>query len=203
MARGGKRKGRKKGSQKRRLADTPSKKSLAIQTDARRLDVTLKACGVSSAVTRQVLRVGSTRESSVHGPSHWARVASYGRMIAEEVTGVDLAVVGHFALFHDAMRQTEGDDPGHGARGAGLADSLQPRLSLSDPEMALLLDACVRHTDGEITDDPTLGACWDADRLNLGRVGVTIAMQNSSLPGADDRYNSNANRAEQKPGPVA
>jgi uncharacterized protein len=26
--------------------------------------------------------------------------------------------------------------------------------------------------DGQVTDDPTLGAAWDADRLDLPRVGV-------------------------------
>jgi hypothetical protein len=25
-----------------------------------------------------------------------------------------------------------------------------------------------------VTDDPTVGACWDADRLDLPRVGVTV-----------------------------
>jgi uncharacterized protein len=26
---------------------------------------------------------------------------------------------------------------------------------------------------GQVADDPTIGACWDADRLNLWRVGKT------------------------------
>jgi hypothetical protein len=32
--------------------------------------------------------------------------------------------------------------------------------------------ACVRHTDGETTTDPTIGCCWDADCLDLDRVGI-------------------------------
>jgi hypothetical protein len=28
------------------------------------------------------------------------------------------------------------------------------------------------HADGLTSADPTVGACWDADRLNLWRVGV-------------------------------
>jgi uncharacterized protein len=31
--------------------------------------------------------------------------------------------------------------------------------------------ALAEHTDGKRTDDPTIGACWDADRLNLWRLG--------------------------------
>ena len=28
------------------------------------------------------------------------------------------------------------------------------------------------HTDAEHSDDVTIGTCWDADRLDLGRVGI-------------------------------
>jgi len=30
----------------------------------------------------------------------------------------------------------------------------------------------VRHDRGEVSDDPTIGACWDADRLTLARLGI-------------------------------
>jgi uncharacterized protein len=36
----------------------------------------------------------------------------------------------------------------------------------------LLYEACRLHTDGLLEGDPTLQACWDADRLDLGRVGI-------------------------------
>ena len=29
------------------------------------------------------------------------------------------------------------------------------------------------HADGTVSSDPTVGACWDADRLDLPRVGIT------------------------------
>ncbi|MBB6018173.1 hypothetical protein HNQ04_003450 [Deinococcus radiopugnans ATCC 19172] len=32
--------------------------------------------------------------------------------------------------------------------------------------------ACKHHASGQTTDEPTLGACWDADRLDLPRVGI-------------------------------
>lgn len=109
---------------------------------------------------------------SLHGPSHWGRVAEFGERVGQE-SGADLVVVRLFALFHDSRRENEGDDPGHGARGAALARELRGRLfELDDLRLGLLEKACVHHTDGTVTDEPTLGTCWDADRLDLGRVGV-------------------------------
>jgi hypothetical protein len=32
--------------------------------------------------------------------------------------------------------------------------------------------ACVWHTEEKHHTDPTIGTCWDADRLDLGRVGM-------------------------------
>src|SRR5262249_24487970 len=37
---------------------------------------------------------------------------------------------------------------------------------------ALLYYACAWHERGRVSDDPTIGACWDADRLDLPRVGT-------------------------------
>ncbi|HUR00758.1 MAG TPA: hypothetical protein VM166_15010, partial [Gemmatimonadaceae bacterium] len=42
-----------------------------------------------------------------------------------------------------------------------------------DDRFEKLFEACRLHTDGLTDADPTLQACWDADRLDLGRVGVT------------------------------
>jgi uncharacterized protein len=35
-----------------------------------------------------------------------------------------------------------------------------------------LFEACRYHADGYISDEPTIGTCWDADRLDLWRVHV-------------------------------
>jgi uncharacterized protein len=36
-----------------------------------------------------------------------------------------------------------------------------------------LLDfACTWHTDLAHHPDPSIGTCWDSDRLDLGRVGI-------------------------------
>ncbi len=90
-----------------------------------------------------------------------------------ELTGADVAVVQLFAVFHDARRVNEGHDPGHGTRGALLARQLRGELfQLDDHAFALLDYACRYHTDGRTDGDVTVQTCWDADRLDLGRVGM-------------------------------
>jgi uncharacterized protein len=46
-------------------------------------------------------------------------------------------------------------------------------ISLPDAPRRLLESACRLHSDGFTTQDPTVGACWDADRVNLWRVWMT------------------------------
>lgn len=108
-----------------------------------------------------------------HGVVHWARVLENGHAVAQE-NGADHEVVTLFALFHDARRVNDDYDPGHGMRGGDLAHSLRGSLiHLDDRRFDLLYEACRRHTDGETEADATIQACWDADRLDLGRVGIT------------------------------
>ena len=42
-----------------------------------------------------------------------------------------------------------------------------------EPDRLELLQYAIRHhTGGRTSDDPTTGTCWDADRLDIGRVGI-------------------------------
>ena len=108
-----------------------------------------------------------------HGIAHWARVRANGLMLADQ-TGANRHVVELFAFFHDSRRVNEYVDDGHGARGAALASSLKGRFfDATDEEMDLLHYACVHHSDGMTIGDVTVLTCWDADRLDLGRVGIT------------------------------
>jgi uncharacterized protein len=108
-----------------------------------------------------------------HGIVHWARVLENGLRIAQ-ANGADREVVSLFALFHDARRINEDQDDDHGLRGGQFARSLRGELvHLDDDRFELLFEACRLHTDGHTTGDRTLLACWDADRLDLGRVGIT------------------------------
>lgn len=107
-----------------------------------------------------------------HGLPHWARVRVNGLQLAG-ATGANAHVVELFAFFHDSLRYNEHTDDGHGERGAELAWRLRGRFfEAGDEEMALLEFACVHHSDGYRKADPTVMACWDADRLDLGRVGI-------------------------------
>lgn len=108
-----------------------------------------------------------------HGVVHWARVLENGQRLAA-ATGANIEVVTLFALFHDSRRVNEFEDWGHGLRGARYAMSLRgSHIHLCRPDLELLYEACRLHTDGLTEGDVTLQACWDADRLDLGRVGIT------------------------------
>ena len=95
-------------------------------------------------------------------------------MLIAEASGADATVVRLFALFHDSRRENECRDHGHGKRGAELARSLKGvEFQLDDALFHLLMEACGGHTDIVHHPDPTIGTCWDADRLDLPRVGIT------------------------------
>lgn len=127
----------------------------------------------SATVLRAILPGYRLPVHGFHGPVHWARVLENGERLAE-ATGANLRVVQYFALFHDARRVNENRDPQHGLRGGELARELRGRVvHLSDGEFELLYEACRLHTDGLTDGDVTLQTCWDADRLDLGRVGIT------------------------------
>jgi uncharacterized protein len=108
-----------------------------------------------------------------HGVAHWARVSENGLRLAKE-TGANVEVVRLFAVLHDSQRVNEGTDPDHGPRAAEWARTLRGRLfDLSEPEFLLLHRACAGHTHEHTHPDVTIQTCWDADRLDLGRVGIT------------------------------
>jgi uncharacterized protein len=95
-------------------------------------------------------------------------------MIASGLPGANRAIINLFALLHDSQRLSDGSDANHGERAAEFAASLRAEglFELSDEHFQLLYYACAHHTDSLTSSDATIGACWDADRLDLGRVGV-------------------------------
>jgi uncharacterized protein len=109
----------------------------------------------------------------IHGITHWARVYDIGMRLAEQI-GANKNVVQLFSVFHDSRRHNENLDPKHGARGAELATQLRdrhfPLLSAADFE--LLHQACCLHTKASTHSNVTVQTCFDADRLDLGRVGI-------------------------------
>lgn len=107
-----------------------------------------------------------------HGARHWARVRHNGLLLAEK-TGANTRVIELFAFLHDAERHDEWQDPLHGVRSAMLVNDLHGVLfQASNEELGLLMHACHHHSDGLLDADITVQTCWDADRLDLGRVGI-------------------------------
>jgi uncharacterized protein len=136
-------------------------------------------CSISSdmnpllPVLRAILTQYTLPLDGDHGVSHWARVLENGQRLAE-ATGANLEVVRLFAVLHDSRRINEITDPGHGARAATFAAELRGvSFDLLDDEFTLLHQACVGHTYERTHPDITVQTCWDADRLDLGRVGIT------------------------------
>jgi uncharacterized protein len=115
-------------------------------------------------------------EMSIHGPAHWLKVLHNATILAEATPGADLMVVQLFAVLHDCERQNESFDSGHGPRAAALARELHTlgNLPLSSWQLELLCNAAAGHAEGLISSDPTIGVCWDADRLDLPRVGIAV-----------------------------
>lgn len=166
-----------------RARNAPSRRSrtkgqAAALPEAHRLPFAIRGLAAANppmaTLLERILRQFCLPPTSIHGPEHWERVYRIGRRIAIS-TGADITVVYLFAVFHDACRLFDGHDPDHGRRGARLATTFLASDNLINHDQLRLLDAaCAGHADGDVTDEITIGTCWDADRLDLGRVGYTI-----------------------------
>jgi uncharacterized protein len=129
---------------------------------------------VPSTNVQQVVRAAKQRFvldlKGIHGVAHWHRVRENGLRIARH-TGADTLIVELFAFLHDCCREDDRSDPGHGERAAAFAASLRGTLlHLTDEEFALLHEAIRDHELGKTRGNITVRTCWDADRLDLGRV---------------------------------
>ena len=126
-----------------------------------------------AAALQAVVARARLAASPLHGETHWRRVAANALDLADADARCDREVVLLFAIVHDAARENDDWDRGHGARAADLARELNERwLGLSAERLDLLATACAGHSEGRTSADPTIAACWDADRLDLIRIGV-------------------------------
>jgi uncharacterized protein len=130
----------------------------------------------SPLIHRGLLRILRARFAldwhGIHGAAHWARVRANGLRLCAR-TGANPRVVELCAFLHDVCRIDDGTDPEHGQRAAEFAISLAGQaFVLEDHELDELTLACEAHSEGRQGGSLTVLCCWDADRLDLGRVGV-------------------------------
>ena len=112
-----------------------------------------------------------------HGVEHWDRVARFGQLLYQE--GADLDVILAFAYLHDSERMNNGHDIYHGIRASRLIDTIRHTKlqDMTDEQIATLKKACELHT---ITH--TIDICFDADRMDLPRVGIMPLPQRMATP---------------------
>jgi len=113
-----------------------------------------------------------------HGLPHWERVEHNGILLSTKDgrfrDNINIKVVRFFAYLHDKCRYDNGGDIGHGMRAADMLYSIRNTVlrNFTDEEFELLEKACRYHTIEHRTGNPTIDVCFDADRLDLGRVGI-------------------------------
>lgn len=131
----------------------------------------------------EVRRKARLRESPLHGEVHWRAVAATFLHIQKNKSDIDLEVGLAFALFHDSQRQDEMGDTWHGEAAAEFVASSDTLLHLIGPARRdQVFAACALHNEGYVErNNRSIGACLDADRLNLVRIGIQPKMDYMSV----------------------
>jgi uncharacterized protein len=128
---------------------------------------------ITIAFAKFILDQFPMKPQGIHGIFHWARVFENGLRLAGE-TGARLDVIEHFALLHDSRRLNDWGDHDHGPRAATFIASLREQwIDLDEEGYDWLVQAVKGHTNGSCDADVTVQTCWDADRLDLKRVGIS------------------------------
>ncbi len=129
---------------------------------------------VDTSLLEQIKSQFRLNTESIHGINHWIRVETIGLFLAKE-TGADPTVISHFAYLHDSQRINNGIDTKHGNRAAEYTKNLlfQGCITLTKSQTTNLLIACKNHSERDaIPRNITIATCWDADRLDLWRLGI-------------------------------
>ncbi len=161
---------------------------------------------------REILRklVGLARyPSQIHGPAHWARVRHFGALLAEaeDLPPAARTCVEVFAQIHDLAREDDGGGNQHAIDGASYMDEVVSAVfsgQLSPDQVETVRAAIRYHSDGMVAQQAsedglfeglgwprdllvrTVGCCWDADRIDLLRVGIHPAHEFMSTSGWRD-----------------
>jgi len=125
----------------------------------------------NDALVAEVINNYKLDLDGIHGVDHWSRVLNNAIFYGGHIK--DKQVLKLFALLHDSCRRNDDKDISHGARAAKYASDLRGKFfDLSDDDFMALHYAISCHNDGKTTKNPIVGLCWDADRLDLGRVYI-------------------------------
>jgi uncharacterized protein len=161
---------------------------------------------------REILRklAGFARHpSQIHGPAHWARVQRFGALLAEteDLPPAARTCVEVFAQIHDLAREDDGGGNQHAIDGAFYMDEVVSAVfdgQLSHDQIETIRAAIRYHSDGTVAQQAsedglfeglewprdllvrTVGCCWDADRIDLLRVGIYPAPEFMSTSGWRD-----------------
>ena len=119
----------------------------------------------------KVIKEAKLAESSIHGVGHWQRGERNGAYLCQ-FNHANFDVVRLFALFHDSKREDDYRDLEHGPRAEVYLRSIKDLVPLESGHFENLCIACRTHTVGKIPENETIATCWDADRLEIGRVGI-------------------------------
>ena len=113
-----------------------------------------------------------------HGIKHWERVYKNTQVLANHYE-IKSEVFELFSLLHDSKRENEYEDIEHGLRASKFAKELisDGFINLSKEDEKKLIFACANHTKKDrsnpLCNDLIVQICFDSDKLDLGRVGMT------------------------------
>ena len=143
--------------------------------------------------------------SAIHGVAHWTRVHRYGLLLAATLglSESEKVTIALFAWTHDLARTDDGGGNQHAIDGAKYVEVLTSTLFTNFPEdtLDIVRHAIRYHSDGMNAEEAlyelpieqystwtretilnTLGCCWDADRLDLLRLGIVPHEAKMSTP---------------------
>ena len=108
----------------------------------------------------------------IHGVNHWHRVFDHAMNILRlledsyDVDHADEWFLWNFAMLHDSCRTSDLTDIEHPYRAAKMIPDDDSQFNVR------LRAAILGHSSGKLTNDRLAGICWDADRLDLPRIGI-------------------------------
>jgi len=142
----------------------------------------------------KVIEEAKLANSPIHGVDHWQRVERNGIYLCQ-FNEADQVVVQLFALFHDCKRENDHRDLEHGPRAEKYLREIEKFVPVTNLQFENLCVACLTHTTGTKAENITVATCWDADRMDIGRVGIVphenfLTNQEAKRIAREDDYES-------------